>query len=298
MASMQSEVSMDDSAADAVLDEAEQFEAQFGATEPSIAKQPTPDWLDKKHHPALANPCAGASAELKPVRSASAGGGLASCAGSLSISGAAAAPAAGAPAATSSLGAGGAEPTGEETDEEEGDDFNDDAFLAFAKKVRYQAIDVDYYEKIDDQAINFFMVKENEFKKAGLTFFECKNVSSGKITISSLTKALKESKKPKKTITTMTMSQLAASSDDDDDDDDEEVEEPEEANSDEEADRYADYPPLNVDGLNKPYLNLMKASQDQIDNELGNRPNSNSNPNPNRAPTPNLTPTPTPNPYP
>ena len=92
--------------------------------------------------------------------------------------------------------------------------------------------------------------------------FDCVG-GSGKITLTSLTTALKNSKKKSRAIT---MSQLAASSDDDDDEEEEEVEE---ANSDEEDNRYADYPPLGVDGINKPYLNLMKASQDQIDNEIG-----------------------------
>ena len=49
-----------------------------GAMPPPISKQPTPDWLDKKNHPALANPLAGAagrggaSLTLKPTRKPSA----------------------------------------------------------------------------------------------------------------------------------------------------------------------------------------------------------------------------------
>ena len=45
-----------------------------------------------------------------------------------------------------------------------------------------------------------------------------------------------------------------------------------------------DYPPDGVDGLNKPF-NIMNASQDAIDIEIGNLPNFNLNFNPNLTST-------------
>ena len=69
---------MSTSQADRALEEAEAMEKAAGAMPPPISKQPTPDWLDKKNHPALANPLAGAagrggaSLTLKPTRKPSA----------------------------------------------------------------------------------------------------------------------------------------------------------------------------------------------------------------------------------
>ena len=43
---------MTDSQASAAMEEAEAMEKAAGAMPPPISKEPTPDWLDKKNHPA------------------------------------------------------------------------------------------------------------------------------------------------------------------------------------------------------------------------------------------------------
>jgi len=168
----------------------------------------------------------------------------------------------------------------EETIAQEGDD-DDAAFELFAKNIRYQAVDANYQEKIKDDAIDYFWKKEEEFKKAGLSFFDCINTSSGKITLTSLTTALKASKK--QTLKATSFSQMLDDEDEDDDDDGED-EKSEEENSGDEENPYGDYPPDGVDGLNKPF-NIMNASQDAIDIEIGNLPNFNLNFNPNLTST-------------
>ena len=279
MSSIESD-DMTNSQADQAYEEAEAMVKAAGAMPPPISKQPTPDWLDKKNHPALANPLAGAagrggaSLPLQPTRKPSAATAAANQLGGMGI------------ASQGESGTGGtAQPLqgsgiSEDTLIEDDDDFGDEVFATFAKQLRYQAIDVNYNEKIDDKSINLYMVKEKEFKKAGLTFFDCVNASSGKITVTSLTNALKDSKK-KSAIVETSMSQIAAANFSDDDDAEQSEAEVEEANSDDEHNRYADYPPLGVDGINTPYLDLMKASRDRIDRKIGNLPNPNFNFNPN-----------------
>ena len=65
-----------------------------------------------------------------------------------------------------------------------------------------------------------------------------------------------------------------------DEDDANDDEDESEENSGDEENPYGDYPPDDIDGLNKPF-NIMKASQDTIDIEIGNLPNFNLNFNPN-----------------
>ena len=77
MSSIESD-DMTNSQADQAYEEAEAMVKAAGAMPPPISKQPTPEWLDKKNHPALANPLAGAagrggaSLPLQPTRKPSA----------------------------------------------------------------------------------------------------------------------------------------------------------------------------------------------------------------------------------
>lgn len=65
MASQES-VEMTDSQADRLLGVDNGDSQDAGVMPPPISKEPTPDWLDKKNHPALANPLAG-SAGVRPT---------------------------------------------------------------------------------------------------------------------------------------------------------------------------------------------------------------------------------------
>ena len=67
MASSQGSEMMTDSQADRLLGIDHGDSQADGVMPPPISKEPTPDWLDKKNHPALANPLAG-SAVAKPPK--------------------------------------------------------------------------------------------------------------------------------------------------------------------------------------------------------------------------------------
>ena len=105
--------------------------------------------------------------------------------------------------------------------------------------------------------------------------------------MSSLNTALKASKK-QKSLKVTSFSQILNEDDEEDEDDANDDEDESEENSGDEENPYGDYPPDDIDGLNKPF-NIMKASQDAIDIEIGNLPNFNLNfnPNPNSSPNPN-----------
>ena len=62
MASQSSEM-MTDSQADRLLGIDNGDSQADGVMPPPISKEPTPNWLDKKNHPALANPLAGSAGE-------------------------------------------------------------------------------------------------------------------------------------------------------------------------------------------------------------------------------------------
>ena len=57
----QGSVEMTDSQADRLLGIDNGDSQDAGVMPPPISKEPTPDWLDKKNHPALANPLAGSA---------------------------------------------------------------------------------------------------------------------------------------------------------------------------------------------------------------------------------------------
>ena len=84
------------------------------------------------------------------------------------------------------------------------------AFAAFETALRIEAVKYKYYERIKDDAIRFFYDKKDEFDTAFITFFDG-GAASGRITVSSLKKALKESRAD---VSEQTYSQFAADFDD------------------------------------------------------------------------------------
>ena len=185
---------MTDSQASAAMEEAEAMEKAAGAMPPPISKEPTPDWLNKKNHPALANPLAGAagrgrsSLPLQPSRKPSAATAAANQLGGMGI-------ASQGEAGTDGTAAGGPlQRSGASEDTLIEGDEDDEIRAAHIKDLRYEAIDVGYTKELRHDAIHFFLDNKTDFVKAGITFFECQN-SGGQITVTSLTKALKDSKK-------------------------------------------------------------------------------------------------------
>ena len=87
-----------------------------------------------------------------------------------------------------------------------------EAFAAFETALRIEAVKHKYYERIKDDAIRFFYDNKDEFENAFLTFWECEGEGlNAKITVSSLKKALKESRAD---ASEQTYSQFAADFDD------------------------------------------------------------------------------------
>ena len=66
-------------------------------------------------------------------------------------------------------------------------------FAAFETALRIEAVKCSYHERIKDDAIQFFYDKKDEFDTANITFFGGR-AASGRITVSSLKKALKDSR--------------------------------------------------------------------------------------------------------
>ena len=83
-------------------------------------------------------------------------------------------------------------------------------FAAFETALRIEAVKCSYHERIKDDAIQFFYDKKDEFDTANITFFGGR-AASGRITVSSLKKALKESRAD---VSEQTYSQFAADFDD------------------------------------------------------------------------------------
>ena len=131
MASQGSEL-MTDSQADRLLGIDNGDSQADGVMPPPISKEPTPDWLDKKNHPALANPLAGSaegvtgSKPLMPTLQPSVGTAMAQKMSNVSVAAPAAAPAPSAGSASSgpvqkpaASSAHAPELSGSETDEED-----------------------------------------------------------------------------------------------------------------------------------------------------------------------------------